>query len=46
METSNNKFMDNIRKINQSLIGFEAVSYWIYVIIALAIFYKYVFNLV
>ncbi len=45
METSNNKFMDNIRKINQSLICFEAVSYWIYAIIALAIVGKFIFGI-
>ncbi len=45
METSNNKFMDNIRKINQSLIGFEAVSYWIYAIIVIAIIGKFIFGI-
>ncbi len=40
MEIKLNKFMKNIRKINQALIGFEAVSYWVYAIIAIAIFCK------
>lgn len=40
MEIKTNKFMDNIRKINQALIGFEAVSYWIYAIIGIVIFCK------
>ena len=40
MEAKLNKFMDNLRKINQAFIGFEAVSYWVYAVIAIAIFCK------
>jgi hypothetical protein len=45
METKNNGFMENLRKINQALIGFEAVSYWIYGIIVIAIVVKFVFGM-
>jgi hypothetical protein len=45
MENKISKLMDNVRQINQALVGFEVVSYWIYVIIAIIVLIKALLSL-
>jgi hypothetical protein len=40
MQSKDSKLMENTRQINQALMGFDAVSYWIYGIIALVVVAK------